>query len=133
MPIRSTTHCKKSLRPQAVVFLAGYTQQGGKIVRIPVRVSVFDVYRSQETGVQFVEIYPSAPSGDVWGAYIQYYPGRYYFSPGDKGVRGYRYDSRAEQCFTTRKACEAAIKRWGDENPNLIHRTCKGDAYARRF
>lgn len=131
MPIRSTTHCKKSLRPGAIVFVAGVTHSPRGYKRIPVRATVVEVKKDPISHIDVVYVVQFPQLRQVWGAFVTYPDA--FFCPGDRGVRGFRYDSRAEQCFTTRKACEAAIKRWGDQNPNFIHHVCKGDRHARRF
>ena len=102
-------------------------------VRTPVRATVIEVKKDEVSHVVTASVVEFPRLRQVWGAFATYPDSVSFFCPADRGVRRFRYDSRAEQCFTTRKACEAAIKRWGDQNPNFIHHVCKGDPDARRF
>lgn len=118
MPIRSTTHSKKTLKPGALAFIPGYSRKngyGGKDHAVCIRISARknDYYRAVSADqISSSEVYFGATMEiDDRGAVI---------CPGDLGVRGWRYDNRAQQCFTTRKACEAAIKRWKGKHPNFI-------------
>jgi hypothetical protein len=117
MPIRSTTHSKKTLKPGALAFIPGYSRKtlGGKNFAVCIRISARenDYWRAVSANqISDSELY--------FGAVMEIDDRGSVIFPGDLGIRGWCYDNRAQQCFTTRKACEAAIKRWKGKHPNFI-------------
>lgn len=101
-----------SIVAKEVAFTHTHTRNG----LIPVCIQFLSTPETRH-GIRYV---PIRVLDDIEAFAFSKVDGQTVLFPGDLGMPGYSYDSRAIQVFNTRESCLAAISRWGDKHPNFI-------------
>lgn len=116
MPIRTNRVSKKNLRIGMHVFVAGFFWAPRRYE--PVKLQILSM--PDPTDLDAITVRVILIKGQDKHYRTKNKNGDAILFPGDMGMRPWNYDQRPTQVFTTRAACEKAIKEWGGRNPNFL-------------